>query len=62
MKRTLTIVLTTLAVSAGAFAQASDQAAIDKALLAAPGNLKAGATVYQVEVRLHLRHPEEGYR
>jgi hypothetical protein len=32
-----------LAVSAGAFAQ--DQAAIDKALLAAPGNLKATATV-----------------
>src|SRR5216684_7700909 len=45
MKYTLTIVLTILAVSAGAFAQAPDQAAIDKALLAAPGNLKAGATV-----------------
>ena len=45
MKHTLTIVLTTLAVSLGAFAQAPDQAAIDKALLAAPGNLKAGATV-----------------
>jgi len=45
MKRTLTIVLTILAISLGAFAQASDQAAIDKALLAAPGNLKAAATV-----------------
>jgi hypothetical protein len=45
MKRTLTIVLSILVVSLGAFAQASDQAAIDKALLAAPGNLKAAATV-----------------
>ncbi len=45
MKQTLPIALTLLAVSAGAFAQAPDQAAIDKALLAAPGNLKAGATV-----------------
>jgi len=43
MKRTLLMVLTVLAVSAGAFAQ--DQAAIDKALLAAPGNTKAGAGV-----------------
>ena len=43
MKRTILLVLTILAVSAGAFAQ--DQAAIDKALLAAPANLKAGATV-----------------
>jgi len=39
------IVLSVLAASAAAFAQASDQAAIDKALLAAPGNLKATATV-----------------
>jgi len=45
MKRMTPIVLTILAVSAGAFAQMPDQAAIDKALLAAPGNLKAGATV-----------------
>jgi hypothetical protein len=45
MKRMIPIVLGILAVSAGAFAQAPDQAAIDKALLAAPGNLKAGATV-----------------
>lgn len=44
MKRTLPIFLTILAASAGAFAQ-SDQAAIDKALGAAPANLKAGATV-----------------
>ena len=44
MKRMLPIVLSTLAVSASAFAQA-DQAAIDKALMAAPGNTKATATV-----------------
>jgi hypothetical protein len=43
MKRITPIVLSLLAASAGAFAQ--DQAAIDKALLAAPANLKAGATV-----------------
>src|SRR5579859_6274914 len=43
MRRIIPIVLGVLAVSAGAFAQ--DQAAIDKALLAAPGNLKATATV-----------------
>src|ERR1700726_4569295 len=43
MKRIVMIVFTLSAVSAGAFAQ--DQAAIDKALLAAPANLKAGATV-----------------
>src|SRR6185312_1908852 len=41
--RSLTIFLGVLAISAGAFAQ--DQAAIDKALMAAPGNLKATATV-----------------
>jgi len=43
MRRIIPIVLGVLAVSAGAFAQ--DQAAIDKALLAAPGNLKATAGV-----------------
>lgn len=43
MKRTLPLILGVLALSAGAFAQ--DQAAIDKAVMAAPGNLKAGATV-----------------
>jgi len=43
MKRMIPMVLTLVTVSAGAFAQ--DQAAIDKALMAAPGNLKAGATV-----------------
>jgi hypothetical protein len=43
MRRIVPIVLGVLAVSASAFAQ--DQAAIDKALLAAPGNLKAGAGV-----------------
>src|SRR5258708_25958723 len=45
MKLTLINVLTILTVSVGAFAQAPDQAAIDKALLAAPGNLKAAAGV-----------------
>lgn len=45
MKRILPVVLSFLAVSAGAFAQAPDQAAIDKALMAAPAQLKAGATV-----------------
>ena len=44
MKRMLPMVLSIVAVSAGAFAQA-DQAAIDKALLAAPAQLKAAATV-----------------
>ena len=43
MKQTIFIALSLLAFSAGAFAQ--DQAAIDKALLAAPAALKAGATV-----------------
>jgi hypothetical protein len=43
MRRIIPIALGVLALSAGAFAQ--DQAAIDKALLAAPGNLKAAATV-----------------
>jgi hypothetical protein len=37
------MVLSLLTISAGAFAQ--DQAALDKALLAAPAQLKAGATV-----------------
>src|SRR5579862_1012467 len=45
MKRTLTMVFTILTVSLGAFAQAQDQAASDKSLSAAPGNLKAAATV-----------------
>src|ERR1700726_1870816 len=43
MKRIVMIVFTLSAVSAGAFAQ--DQAALDKALVAAPANLAAGATV-----------------
>ena len=65
MKRMLPIVLsilTTLTVSAGAFAQAPDQAAIDKALLAAPGNLKEGRHGNQMEGRLHLRDVEEGHQ
>jgi hypothetical protein len=45
MKRMLPIVLSIVAVSAGAFAQAPDQATIDKALRAAPGNLAKDATV-----------------
>ncbi len=43
MKLAIPVVLGVLTISAAAFAQ--DQAAIDKALLAAPGNLKATATV-----------------
>lgn len=43
MKQTILIALGLLTASAGAFAQ--DQAAIDKALTAAPAQLKAGATV-----------------
>jgi hypothetical protein len=44
MKRTILIALSILAISAAAFAQ-GDQAAIDKALKAAPGNLGKDATV-----------------
>ena len=44
MKRMILVVLSILAVSAIALAQAPAEG-IDKALLAAPGNLKAGATV-----------------
>ena len=43
MKHLIAVVLGTLTISACALAQ--DQAAIDKALLAAPGNLKMTATV-----------------
>lgn len=43
MKRIIPIVCSLLAASAGAFAQ--DEAAIDKPLMAAPAQLKAGATV-----------------
>src|SRR2546425_12554877 len=43
MKRVIVVVLSILAISAAAFAQSS--AEIDKALLAAPAQLKAGATV-----------------
>jgi hypothetical protein len=45
MKRTLPMIFSILAISASAFAQAPDQAAIDKALIAAPAQMKAGATV-----------------
>ena len=45
MKRILSIMSTVAAVAVGVFAQAPDQAAIDKALMAAPAQLKAGATV-----------------
>ena len=45
MKRMIPIVVSVLSVVAGVLAQAPDQAAIDKALLAAPAQLKAGATV-----------------
>ncbi len=43
MKRMISVVLSILAVSAGAFAQASPE--IEKALLAAPRQMKDGATV-----------------
>ncbi len=43
MKRWIPVVFTILAISAGAFAQSSPE--IDKALLAAPPNLKEGTTV-----------------
>ena len=42
MRRIIPIVVSVLAVSAGAFAQSPE---IDKALMAAPAQLKAGATV-----------------
>jgi hypothetical protein len=45
MKPMTAIALSLFAFSASAFSQAPDQAAIDKALMAAPGNLKTGATV-----------------
>ena len=43
MKRVIVVALSILAISAAAFAQSS--AEIDKALLAAPRQLKEGATV-----------------
>jgi len=45
MKRSFSLVLSILTISAAVSAQSSDQAAIDKALLAAPANLRATATV-----------------
>src|SRR5437016_1712853 len=45
MKHIMTIILTTAALAGTAFAQAPDQAVIDKALRAAPGNLGKDATV-----------------
>jgi hypothetical protein len=44
MKRLISVVLTILAISAGAFAQAASDE-IEKALLPAPRNMKDGATV-----------------
>ncbi|HTR39615.1 MAG TPA: hypothetical protein VMH80_27265 [Bryobacteraceae bacterium] len=44
MKRILPVVLATLVISAGGFAQSADEA-IQKALLAAPPQMKDGATV-----------------
>ena len=46
MKRTILIVLSALAISAGAFGQAP-AAGLEKALLAAPRQMKDGATVIQ---------------
>ena len=62
MKRMIPIVLAILAVSTSAFAQAPDQAAIDKALLAAPGNLKAGATVIKWKSDFSYDTLEEGHQ
>lgn len=45
MKCMLPVVLGILTFSAGVLAQAPDQAALDKALLAAPASLRAAATV-----------------
>ena len=45
MKRMLTMALAILTASVSALAQAPDQAAIDKALLAAPASLRAAAGV-----------------
>ena len=45
MKRIISVVLSILAVSAGAFAQTPADPAIEKALLAAPRQMKEGATV-----------------
>jgi hypothetical protein len=45
MKRTFKIVLPVLAVVAGAVAQDANQSIIDRAVMAAPGNLKKDATV-----------------
>jgi hypothetical protein len=45
MKRIVTITVPLFAVFVGAFAQSTDQAAIEKALMAAPSNLKKDATV-----------------
>ena len=45
MKRFLSVAAPIFAVFVGAFAQSADQALIDKALMAAPGNLKKDATV-----------------
>jgi len=45
MKRILMIVSAAAALAVNLMAQAPDQAAIDKALLAAPAQLKAAATV-----------------
>ena len=45
MKSALPVFFGLLTASIGAFAQAPDQAAIDKALLASPANMRAAATV-----------------
>ena len=57
MKRMVLLVLGVAALSAGAFAQAPADP-IEKALAAAPRNLKEGADGHQVQGRRHLRHAE----
>ena len=45
MLRKVALILGTLAVSATAFAQPTDAERIERALMAAPRNMKEGATV-----------------
>ena len=59
MKRIALFVLGVVAVSAGAFAQAP-QADIDKALLAAPANLREGATVIKWKPDFTYDTPKKG--
>ena len=61
MKFTAFVVLGLAALSFAASAQVPTDP-IEKALLAAPRNLKEGATVIRLEVRLHLRNLKERHQ